>query len=223
MGIYQGDETTGFQSPAQDYVEPVIDLAAILSLREPGIYPVRVVGQELRGRGIHAGDILIAVAMFALIDGNSFYCSCERAFDPRLRGKPVVVLSNNDGCVIARTNEAKDLGLKMGEPWHIASKRPELRPVIWKSSNYVLYGDMSRRMFDVLTGMVPRVEPYSIDEMFLDMAGVPADLPAIGAEIRAAVLRIAKIPTCVGFGPTKTLAKLANKLAKADRAGPGVV
>ena len=161
--------------------------------------------------------------MFALIDGNSFYCSCERAFDPSLRGKPLVVLSNNDGCVIARTNEAKDLGLKMGEPWHIAGKRPELRPVIWKSSNYVLYGDMSRRMFDVLTGMVPRVEPYSIDEMFLDMAGVPADLPAIGAEIRAAVLRIAKIPTCVGFGPTKTLAKLANKLAKADRAGPGVV
>ncbi|MEC3949277.1 hypothetical protein U5A89_10110 [Sphingobium sp. HWE2-09] len=95
--------------------------------------------------------------MFALIDGNSFYCSCERAFDPSLRNKPVVVLSNNDGCVIARTSEAKDLGLKMGEPWHLASKRPELKTVIAKSSNYVLYGDMSRRVFDVLSGEVPRV------------------------------------------------------------------
>jgi DNA polymerase V len=84
--------------------------------------------------------------MFALIDGNSFYCSCERAFDPKLRGKPVVVLSNNDGCAIARTHEAKDLGVAMGEPYHLARKRPELKSVIWKSSNYALYGDMSRRM-----------------------------------------------------------------------------
>jgi DNA polymerase V len=98
--------------------------------------------------------------MFALIDGNSFYCSCERAFDPTLRHKPVVVLSNNDDCVIARTNEAKALGLKMGEPYHIAAKRPDLKPVVWKSSNYVLYGDMSRRMYDVLAAQVPRVEPY---------------------------------------------------------------
>ncbi|HOY79751.1 MAG TPA: DNA polymerase V subunit UmuC, partial [Hyphomonadaceae bacterium] len=84
------------------------------------------------------------MTLFALVDGNSFYCSCERAFDPTLRGKPVVVLSNNDGCIIARTQEAKDLGLKMGEPWHIASKRPGLSSVIWMSSNYALYGDMSR-------------------------------------------------------------------------------
>jgi len=161
--------------------------------------------------------------MFALIDGNSFYCSCERAFDPKLRDKPIVVLSNNDGCVIARTQEAKDLGLKMGEPWHLASKRPELKPVICKSSNYVLYGDMSRRMFDVLSSMTPAVEPYSIDEMFLDFTGLPGDLVARSVELRAAVRRIAKIPTCVGIGPTKTLAKLANKLAKGDRAGSGVV
>ncbi len=159
--------------------------------------------------------------MFALIDGNSFYCSCERAFDPKLIGKPVVVLSNNDGCVIARTSEAKDLGLRMGEPYHLAAKRPELKPVIWKSSNYVLYGDMSRRMFDVLVSMVPRVEPYSIDEMFLDLLGVQGDLVALALAIRAAVRRIAKIPTCVGLGPTKTLAKLANKIAKMDRAGSG--
>jgi DNA polymerase V len=161
--------------------------------------------------------------MFALIDGNSFYCSCERAFDPTLRDKPVVVLSNNDGCVIARTNEAKDLGLKMGDPYHLAAKRPELKPVIWKSSNYVLYGDMSRRMYDVLAEQVPRVEPYSIDEMLLDFAGMPGDLAAMSADLRASVRRIAKIPTCVGIGPTKTVAKLANKLAKGDRAGCGVL
>lgn len=160
--------------------------------------------------------------MFALIDGNSFYCSCERAFDPTLRDKAVVVLSNNDGCVIARTNEAKDLGLKMGDPYHLVAKRPELKAVVWKSSNYALYGDMSRRMFDVLCARVPRVEPYSIDEMFLDYAGMPGDLVAVSATIRADVRRIAKIPTCVGIGPTKTLAKLANKLAKGDRVGPGV-
>lgn len=160
---------------------------------------------------------------FALIDGNSFYCSCERAFDPTLRDKPLVVLSNNDGCVIARTNEAKDLGLKMGDPWHIVSKRPELKPVIWKSSNYVLYGDMSRRMYEVLCGFVPRVEPYSIDEMFLDLDGLDCDRVALAADIRAHVRKIAKIPTCVGIGPTKTIAKLANKVAKADRSGPGVL
>ena len=163
------------------------------------------------------------MSSFALIDGNSFYCSCERAFDPSLRGKPLVVLSNNDGCVIARTNEAKDMGLKMGDPWHIVSNRPEVRQVLWRSSNYVLYGDMSRRMFDVLAGFVPRVEPYSIDEMFLDMDGLEGDPLALATEIRATVRKVTKIPTCVGLGPTKTIAKLANKCAKADRAGPGVL
>lgn len=160
--------------------------------------------------------------MFALIDGNSFYCSCERAFDPTLRNKPVVVLSNNDGCVIARTLEAKDLGIKMGEPYHLARKRAGLESVVWKSSNYVLYGDMSRRMYEVLTDMAPQVEPYSIDEMFLDYAGMTGDLIALSVDIRSAVRRIAKIPTCVGIGPTKTLAKLANRVAKADRHGSGV-
>ena len=160
--------------------------------------------------------------MFALIDGNSFYCSCERAFDPKLRGKPVVVLSNNDGCVIARTHEAKDLGVKMCEPWHLISKKPEFQSVIAKSSNYVLYGDMSRRMYAVLAELVPEVDPYSIDEMFLDFRGLPGDLVRFSSDVRDAVRRIAKIPTCVGIGPTKTLAKLANKIAKADRAGAGV-
>ena len=160
--------------------------------------------------------------MFALIDGNSFYCSCERAFDPQLRSKPIVVLSNNDGCVIARTHEAKDLGIKMGEPAHMIRDKPEFKTVIWKSSNYVLYGDMSRRMYEVLSDLTPQVEPYSIDEMFLDYRGLPGDLVARSAHIRDQVRKIAKIPTCVGIGPTKTLAKLANKIAKADRNGPGV-
>lgn len=125
--------------------------------------------------------------------------------------------------MIARTNEAKDLGLKMGEPWHIASKRAELKLVVAKSSNYVLYGHMSRRMFEVLSANVLRVEPYSIDEMFLDLAGLPVDLVALSLELRDKVRRVAKIPTCVGIGPTKTITKLANKLAKADRAGSGVL
>lgn len=160
--------------------------------------------------------------MFALIDGNSFYCSCERAFDPSLRGKPLAVLSNNDGCAIARTQEAKDLGLKMGEPWHFAVKRAELKPIIWLSSNYALYGDMSRRMYEVLAAMAPDVDPYSIDEMFLDLSSIPGDRVAFATRLRERVRRVAKIPTCVGIGPTKTIAKLANKVAKSDRHGSGV-
>lgn len=147
-------------------------------------------------------------ATFGLIDGNSFYCSCERAFAPRLRGRALVVLSNNDGCAIARTSEAKAAGIKMGDPWHLAKDRPAVRAaqVEWLSSNYPLYGDMSRRMYQVLAARVPRVEPYSIDEMFLDL-DVPGDPVALARELRAAVRRIAKIPTCVGIGPTKTIAK----------------
>lgn len=151
--------------------------------------------------------------VFALIDGNSFYCSCQRAFDPRLRALPVVVLSNNDGCAIARTREAKQIGIKMGDPWHMARQRPETKGVVWYSSNYALYADMSRRMHDVLVQYVPRVEAYSIDEMFLDYTGMP-DLPGLSRRVRDAVLRDAKIPTCVGWGPSKTIAKLANGIAK---------
>jgi DNA polymerase V len=159
--------------------------------------------------------------MLGLIDANNFYCSCERAFDPALRGKALVVLSNNDGCIISRSNEAKDLGLKMAEPWHLAKERVGQRPVEWRSSNYALYGDMSRRVYQVLCGLVPSVEPYSIDEMFLDLDGVP-ELEALAKNLRQAVVRATKIPTCVGIGPTKTIAKLANAIAKMDRSGPGV-
>jgi DNA polymerase V len=152
--------------------------------------------------------------IYGLIDANSFYCSCERVFQPRLRGLPVVVLSNNDGCAIARTAEAKALGIKMGDPWHLIRKRPELEKVEWFSSNYALYGDMSRRMYQVLAAQVPRVEPYSIDEMFLDLTGLPGDLTNRCRSLREDVRRIAKIPTCIGWGPTKTIAKLANAIAK---------
>jgi DNA polymerase V len=109
----------------------------------------------------------------------------------------------------------------MGDPWHIVSKHPAIKPVIWMSSNYALYGDMSRRMYELLVDMAPAVEPYSIDEMFLDLAGVPE--PArLAAKIRDHVRRVAKIPTCVGIGPTKTIAKLANKMAKSYRLGSGI-
>lgn len=104
-------------------------------------------------------------ATYGLIDANSFYCSCERAFDPSLARVPVVVLSNNDGCAIARTSEAKSRGIKMGDPWHMVRNRAGCEDVEWFSSNYSLYGDMSRRMYEVLAARVPRVEPYSIDEM----------------------------------------------------------
>jgi DNA polymerase V len=151
--------------------------------------------------------------MFGLIDGNSFYCSCERAFDPKLRDKPLIVLSNNDGCAIARTTEAKKLGVKMGAPWHLIKDKPEMKSVEWRSSNYELYGDMSRRMYQVLEEMFPAVEPYSIDEMFLDFSGL-ADAYTLSHLARDQVLKIAKIPTCVGIGHTKTIAKLANAIAK---------
>lgn len=150
--------------------------------------------------------------MFGLIDGNNFYVSCERAFDPTLIGKPVIVLSNNDGCAIARSAEAKALGIKMGEVWHLSKRKPEYRGVIAKSSNYALYGDMSRRVFEVLSESFARVEPYSIDEMFVDLTEFArADYCR---RVRDRIRRVAKIPTCVGIGPTKTLAKLANKHAK---------
>ena len=159
--------------------------------------------------------------MFGLIDGNSFYCSCERAFEPKLRGRPVVVLSNNDGCIIARTSEAKALGLKMGEPWHLVQSRPGIKTVEWRSSNYELYGDMSRRMYQVLVNIFPAVEPYSIDEMFLDLRGLRTAY-ALCHTARNDVRRIAKIPTCVGIGHTKTIAKLANGIAKAQQNWGGV-
>lgn len=154
------------------------------------------------------------MTVYGLIDCNSFYCSCQRAFEPRLKRLPVVVLSNNDGCAIARTAEAKGLGIKMGDAWHLIRNERKLSGVQWYSSNYPLYADMSRRVYQVLLEHVPGVEPYSIDEMFLDLTGLPGDLADRCEMIRGRVEQITKIPTCVGWGPTKAIAKLANYIAK---------
>ena len=163
--------------------------------------------------------------MYALVDCNNFYVSCERVFAPRLEGRPVVVLSNNDGCLISRSDEAKALGFAMGEPYHLARPRLAEHDVRVFSSNYGLYGDMSRRVVQVLSSFAAGVEVYSIDEAFLDFSGMhllAPDLLAYGAAVRARVRQHTGIPTCVGIAPTKTLAKLANRLAR-RQAGSGVV
>jgi DNA polymerase V len=158
----------------------------------------------------------------ALVDCNNFYASCERVFQPRLRGQPVVVLSNNDGCVIARSNEAKALGIAMGEAWHLCRARVNTQGVIVRSSNYTLYGDMSARVMRVLGGFTPDLEVYSIDEAFLDLAGFEHRLEAHARELRSTVLQWTGIPVSVGIAPTKTLAKLANRTAKKDPHSGGV-
>ena len=153
--------------------------------------------------------------MFVLVDCNSFYCSCERAFRPDLFDAPMVVLSNNDGCAIARTSEAKALGIPMGAPEFEWRQRFKEWGVQVFSSNYALYGDMSRRVMEILGGFSPALEVYSIDESFLHVQDWPsAQLAGFGAEIRERVLRWTGIPVGVGIGATKTLAKVANRAAK---------
>lgn len=156
----------------------------------------------------------VAERVFALVDGNSFYCSCERLFRPDLVRTPVVVLSNNDGCVVSRTPEAKALGIKMGEPWFQIRQHYEAAGGVAFSSNYALYGDVSERMMTIIESLVPAVEVYSIDESFADLTGIRTDLVQTGREIRAQVLAGTGIPTGVGIASTKTLAKLANYAAK---------
>lgn len=155
------------------------------------------------------------IASFALIDGNSFYCSCERVFDPRLKGKPVIVLSNNDGCAVARTSEAKALGIRMGAPMFTIRDLVKREGVRVFSSNYTLYGDMSRRMNTVYERFASDIEVYSIDESFLDATPIePERRVDWGRDLRSTVTAWTGVPICVGIGPTKTLAKLANKIAK---------
>ena len=152
---------------------------------------------------------------YALSDGNSFYCSCERVFDARLARVPVIVLSNNDGCAIARTPEAKALGIRMGEPFFKIRDICRVRGVRVYSSNYALYGDMSARVNDVYRRFSPRIEVYSIDESFLDLSDMrEADRMPLARDMRETVRAWTGIPTCVGIGATKTLAKLANYVAK---------
>ena len=159
--------------------------------------------------------------MYALVDGNNFYVSCERVFRPSLNGRPVVVLSNNDGCAIARSNEAKDLGIKMAEPWFKIRHLEESAGLVALSANFVLYGDMSDRMMTLAAGLGPTQEIYSIDESFIGLHGVRGDLVARGRKVRARILQWTGIPTCIGVAPTKTLAKLANHIAKTAERKPG--
>ena len=151
----------------------------------------------------------------ALIDVNNFYVSCERVFNPKLVGKPVVVLSNNDGCAIARSNEAKGLGVPMGAPWFKLKDLAKQHGIIGLSSNYALYADMSNRVMSILREYSPDQEVYSIDESFLDLTGFQSrDLIKYGQHMRKRILRWTGLPVCVGIGSTKTLAKLANHCAK---------
>ncbi len=153
--------------------------------------------------------------MIALIDCNNFYCSCERVFNPAYEGRPVIVLSNNDGCVIARSNEAKALGIPMGEPAYKLKESIAKHNIAVFSSNYTLYGDMSRRVMNILTGFSPTCEVYSVDEAFLCLDGFEYyDIPAYCTHIRETVRQWTGIPVSAGVAPTKTLAKLANRIAK---------
>lgn len=154
----------------------------------------------------------MAEPVFALIDCNSFYASCERVFRPDLHRVPIVVLSNNDGCVIARSADAKPF-VKMGEPYHQIRGALKHNGVLAFSSNYALYGDISERVMTIIESLVPALEVYSIDEAFADMTGIK-DPDKLGRQIRAQVLQMTGIPTCVGIAQTKTLAKLANHAAK---------
>ncbi len=162
--------------------------------------------------------------MIALVDCNNFYVSCERVFNPLLEGKPVAVLSNNDGCIIARSNEVKAMGIRMGTPAHEVKHLIEKNKIITFSSNYALYGDMSERVMNTLGTIVKDVEIYSIDEAFLDMSGYNHidSLPNLARQLRQKVRRWTGIPISVGIGPNKTLAKIANRLAKKDPEQDGV-
>lgn len=156
--------------------------------------------------------------MFALVDGNNFYVSCERLFRPELNGRPVVVLSNNDGCIISRSNEAKALGIKMGVPYFKVKELIEQEKVAVFSSNYTLYADISARLMNNLARFTPDVEVYSIDECFLQFKGME-DLHTYAHYLREQVVQHTGIPVSVGLAPTKTLAKLANKIAKKSESG----
>lgn len=158
-----------------------------------------------------------ANSVFALVDVNNFYVSCERVFNPKLEGVPMVVLSNNDGCAVARSSEAKALGIKMGEPWHKLKGLARQHGILAFSSNYTLYGDMSQRSVEVLSGFAPNLEVYSVDESFLQIESVLQLYPSateMGRQISQRMKQWLGLPVCVGLGPTKTLAKLANYMAK---------
>ncbi len=150
----------------------------------------------------------------ALVDCNNFFVSCERVFQPGLEGKPVVVLSNNDGCVVSRSQEVKDLGMKMAVPWYQMKDMAKRHGIIAFSSNYSLYADLSNRVMSLLAQFSPQQEVYSIDESFLDLTGLHVDHTQYAQQIRETIRRCVGLPVCVGIAPSKTLAKLANHVAK---------
>ena len=158
--------------------------------------------------------------MYGLIDGNNFFVSCERVFDPKLEGKPVAVLSNNDGCCVSRSNEFKALKIPMGTPYFQLKPMIAEYGLILKSSNYELYGDLSRRVISVLQTFSPDVEQYSIDEAFIGVTETdPDELFRFGLKIRSTILKWVGIPCGVGFAPSKTLAKIANHIGKKEPSG----
>ena len=163
--------------------------------------------------------------MFALVDCNSFYASCERVFRPDLRTKPVVVLSNNDGCVVALTKEAKNLGVKMCDPWFKIEREFKQKGGVAFSSNYELYGDISSRIMSILEELAPKVEVYSIDEAFLDLTGIShcMNLEEFGRTCQKQIMQYTGMPVRVGIGPTKTLAKAASYGAKRYPTTQGVL
>jgi DNA polymerase V len=153
--------------------------------------------------------------MYALVDCNNFYASCERVFQPQLVGKPIVILSNNDGCVISRSYEAKNLGIPMGAPEFKIRKELQQKNIHVFSSNYALYGDLSNRVMKILETFTPNVEVYSIDEAFLNFDGIKVeDYHEYGLQIKNRVNKWLSMPICIGFAPTKALSKVANKIAK---------
>lgn len=153
--------------------------------------------------------------MYALVDCNNFYASCERIFQPQLVGKPIVILSNNDGCVISRSEEAKELGIPMGVPEFKVREQLKQQHIHVFSSNYALYGDMSGRVMNILRQFTPNVENYSIDEAFLDFSGMTIqNYHSYGLEIRARIMKWLGLPVYIGIAPTKALSKLANRIAK---------
>jgi DNA polymerase V len=161
-------------------------------------------------------------SMIALVDCNNFYVSCERVFQPKLNNKPVVVLSNNDGCVISRSQEAKDLGIKMGALYFKCKQDFKKDKVKAFSSNYTLYADMSQRVMQTLSSFSPDVEIYSIDEAFLCFDGMNMDLIEYGQKIKQTVVDWTGMPVSVGIAKTKVLAKIANHLAKKQSKSTGV-
>ena len=172
---------------------------------------------------MHAIALTDSTHAIALIDVNNFFVSCERVFNPKLQNKPVVVLSNNDGCAIARSNEVKALGVAMGAPWFKFKGLAAKHGIVALSSNFALYADMSNRVMSILSTFSPQQEVYSIDECFLDMTGfTQRSLTKQGRQMRQRISRCTGLPVCVGFAATKTLAKLANHIAKKNAQFDGV-